>query len=314
MAEALTCSNESRTLNEPLAGTVKPTDIFFLIETNVTEYGGWGHEIIKTIGRDGEFKSYMDHLYTVPRAKVLLIRQPQADEMNFYIAVTNQAQPKLYHTMLSSYGDLLSLDMETVVPGRVPEIGGHAMTEVDELYTVCTNGKHDPCCSTLGIPVYNAMVQQAGVDKVWQVSHIGGHRLAATLIAFPQGIQYGHLDPFNAEEVVTNHRAGYLLTHKYRGRGAYGDAALDVPTHQAVEAAEYHIREQAKKYKIDDLSLHHVENTGEMAWSVTFADAEGKHYQVEVKTTMSEPRQSSCGEAPKPMPVHTVKAFRSIES
>jgi len=309
MAEVLTCASESRQANEPLAGTAKPSDVFFLIETNVTEYGGWGKEIVKTIGKEGDFAPYINHLKSVPRAKVLLIRQPQANEMNFYIAVTNQAQPKLYHTMLSSYDDLLTVDTATIAPDSVPQIGGQAMTEVDELYAVCTNGKHDACCSTYGIPVYNAMVQHAGAEKVWQVSHIGGHRMAATLIAFPQGIYYGHLDTFNAEEVVTNHRAGYLMTHKYRGRGAYNNQVMDVPTHQAVEAVEHHVREQAKKYKIDDLSLHSVQAQGDMSWCVTFVDNNDKQYQVEVKTTMSEPRQSSCGDDPKPMPVHTVTAI-----
>jgi len=306
MTETLTCSSASRSIVESLAGTVKPTDIFFLIETNATGYGGWGHEIVKTIANEGDFAPYVQHLYNVPRAKVLLIRQPQANEKNFYIAITNQAQPKLYHTMLSSYDDLLNVDIASVAPDSVPVIGGQPMTEIDELYAVCTNGKHDACCSTFGIPVYNAMVQHAGADKVWQVSHIGGHRFAATLIAFPHGIQYGYLDPMNAEEVVTNHRAGYILTHKYRGRGAYGNAGLDVAPHQVVEVAEHHIREQEKKYKIDDLMFHKIEKIADMTWRVTLVDADGKHYQAEVERSMVV-TQTSCGEEPKPMPVHTVK-------
>lgn len=307
MTEVLTCASESRALNEPLAGTVKPTDIYFLIETNVTEYGGWSNEITKKIAKTGNFAPYMQHLSSVSRSKVLLIRQPQANEMNFYIAITNQAQPKIYHAMLSSYDDLLNVEIDSVAPDAVPTISGQAMTEVDELYAVCTNGKHDPCCSTHGIPVYHAMVEHAGADKVWQVSHIGGHRMAATMLAFPQGIGYGHLDAFNAEEVVTNHRAGYLLTHKYRGRGAYGDAAMDTNTHLAVGAAEYHIRESAKKYKIDDLIFASADALGDMEWQVKFTDNHDIVHQVEVQTSMSEPRLSSCSDDKKPMPVHSVK-------
>ena len=201
-----------------------------------------------------------------------------------------------------------------IAPDTVPQIKGKSMTEVDELYTVCTNGKHDPCCSTYGIPVYNALVQQAGEDSVWQVTHIGGHRMTGTLIAFPQGVYYGHLDAFNAEEVANNHRAGYLLTHKYRGRSAYGTHMLDVQTHQAVGAVEHHIRESAKKYVISDLTLDSVESIGDMEWRVQFIDDKGTAYQAQVATTMSEPRQSSCNEAPKPMPVHTVTEYAPIES
>ena len=314
MQEILTCAAESRNIDEPLAGTVKPTDIFFLIESDVPEYGGWGHEIVKKIGKSGAFATYEQHLLSVPNSKILLIRQPQITEMNFYIVITNQDNPKIFHKMLSSYDELMNVDIDTVGVDSVPLIDGQQMAEVDELYAVCTNGKHDPCCSTYGIPVYNSMVKHAGLDKVWQASHIGGHRMAGTMIAFPQGIYYGHLDMFDAEQVVTNHRSGYLLTHKYRGRSSYDNHGLDVDTHRAVGAAEHFIRETAKIYAISDLMLRDVEPTGDMQWRVEFLDKRGKLYQVQVTTTLSEPRQSSCNEAPKPMPVHTVTEYAMVES
>lgn len=310
----VTCAAESRTLNEPLAGTVKPTGVFFLIETDVLEYGGWGNEIVKKIGKSGDFAPYIQHLLSVPESKVLLIRKPQANEMNFFVGITNQALPKMYHARLDSYDDLLKVDLTSVASDAVPQIKGSDMAEIDELYTVCTNGKHDPCCSTYGIPVYNALVQHAEESSVWQVTHIGGHRMTGTLIAFPQGIYYGHLDALNAEEIVTNHRAGYLLTHKYRGRSAYAHHALEVDAHRAVGAVDYHIRESAKQYAIDDLILEQAESMGDMQWRVQFIDKRGMSYEAQVTTTMSEPRQSSCNEAPKPMPVHTVTEYAPIES
>ena len=314
MEETLTCAAESRILNEPLAGTVKPTGIFFLIETDALEYGGWAHEIVKTISKKGDFAPYAQHLLSVPHSKILLIRKPRVNGMNVYIAITNQDVPKLYHTTLSTYADLLNVDLATVAPDTIPQINGRDMSEVKELYAVCTNGKHDACCSTFGMPVYNALLQHADEDNVWQVTHIGGHRMAGTMIAFPQGIYYGHLDAFNAEEVVTNHQAGYVLNHKYRGCSAYGAYNLDVKTHQAVGAAEQHIRESAKKYAIRDLKLQLIEATDELQWRVEFIDNKGVSYQAQVTTTMSEPRQSSCNEAPKPMPVHTVTEYSLIES
>jgi hypothetical protein len=314
MVDTVTCAAESRALNEPLAGTVKPTGTFFLIETDVLDYGGWGKEIVKTISKQGDFAPYIEHLLSIPDSKVLLIRKPRANRMNFYIGITNQAVPKMYHATLSSYDDLLNVDLTTVAPDTVPQIMERDMTEIDELYTVCTNGKHDICCSTYGIPVYNALVRHAGEDSVWQVTHIGGHRMTGTMIAFPQGIYYGHLDALNAEEIATNHRAGYLLTHKYRGRSAYGNHALDVDTHRAVGAVDYHIREVTKKYAMDDLMLEKVESLGGMQWRVQFLDKQGMSYESQVTTTLSEPRQSSCNELPKPMPIHTVTEYALIES
>ena len=243
---------------------------------------------------------------TVPRAKLLFIRRPATDGKNFYIAVTNQPQPKIYHTRLSDYDELLSLELASIAEDKTPQINGREMREVDELYTICTNGKHDPCCAAYGVPVYQALVDCAGSDKIWQTTHIGGHRMAATMIAFPQGIVYGHLDPANADEVVTNQRNGYLLTHKYRGRGAYVGHQLDVDAHQAACAAEAHIRESARFYAVDDLRLREVNPLADSCWRVSFVDRTGAMHHAEVSTSMSAPRQTSCGDVPKPMPQHQI--------
>jgi|GEM_PF-807743 len=314
MEQTLTCADASRDLNESLAGSVKPADVFFLVETNATEYGGWQQGIVKKAKAGGELEHYIKHLHAVPNAKILFIRRPQSNGKNFYVAVTHQAQPKLYHCELDDYADLLQLDLDSIAPDTTPQINGQALTEIKELYAVCTNGKHDPCCSTFGIPVYNAMLQHSDADTVWQVTHIGGHRLAATLIAFPQGIYYGHLDASNAEEIITNHTAGYMVTYKYRGRGAYGAHNFDEGTHKAISAGEHHIRETAKKYAIDDLTFTAVDAIGEMQWNVSFTDNNGTQHQVTVQTAMSEPRLSSCNEDPKPMPIHTVSAYEAVEA
>ena len=247
MQMTMTCAEESRALEETLAGTFKPADTFFLIESNLPEYGGWGGGIVKAASASGEFASYMRHLQAAPRAKILFIRRPLADEKNVYIAVTNQPEPKIYHAALSNYAELLELDIASLAEPGAPRIKGREMTEIDELYTVCTNGRHDPCCAAYGAPVYQQLTRHAGDDRVWQTTHIGGHRMAATLIAFPQGIVYGHVDPADVESIVTNHRAGYLLTHKFRGRGCYSGHELDEAAHLAAGAGRSgHSRKDAQ--------------------------------------------------------------------
>ena len=207
--------------------------------------------------------------------------------------------------MLSDTDDLLTLEIDSA-GGRAPRIAGRAMDEIDELYAICTNGRHDPCCAAHGVPVYQALVECAGADAVWQTSHIGGHRLAATLIAFPQGIAYGHLDPSDAEAIVTNHRAGYLLAHKFRGRGAYAGHALDADAHLAACAAEANLRESERLYAHDDLQLRAVVPLDQDRHLVRFETANGAIHELEVRTGMSAPRQTSCGDAPKPMPQHQI--------
>ena len=307
MQMTMTCAEESRAVNETLAGTFKPADTFFLIESNLPDYGGWSGSIVKAAGSSGEFAPYLRHLQAIPRAKILFIRRPQGDAKNFYIALTNQSEPQIYHAALDDYADLLELEIASLRHGGVPRINGRAMDEIDELYTVCTNGRHDPCCAAYGAPVYQALADQAGAERVWQTTHIGGHRMAATLIAFPHGIVYGHLDPTDVESLVMNHRAGFILTHKYRGRGCYAGHQLDEAAHLAAGAAEAVIREETRKYGVNDLQLTEVNALDDSQRRVTFSDGNGSRYAAEVGTRMSVPRQTSCGDEPKPMPQHDVR-------
>ncbi len=309
MDDTLTCAAESRAAEEMLAGTFKPADTFFLIESNLAGDGGWRHETVKSASKVGDFAIILRHLAGAPRAKTLFIRRPQSTGKNFFAALTNQAQPKLYHAQLDGYDDLLSLDIDSLNGVSAPQIKGRAMDEIDELYAICTNGRHDPCCAAYGTPVYQQLVAHAGEERVWQTTHLGGHRMAATMLAFPQGLAYGHLDPADAEAVVTNHRAGYLLTHKYRGRGAYAGHQLDGDAHQAVGAAEALIRELTRKYRIDELRLSAVDSLTDGGRRVCFVDAQGADYAAEVRTEMSAPRQTSCGEPSKPMPRHEVALY-----
>ena len=308
MAMAMTCAEESRAVGESLAGTFKPVDTFFLIESRLSEYGGWLGEIVKKAESSGELAPILRHLGRVSRSKTLFIRRPAEHGNNFYVAVTNQTQPKIYHTTLDDYEALLALDIDSLAAGRTPRVDGRDMDEIAELYTVCTNGRHDPCCAAYGLPVYQALVEATDADVVWQTSHIGGHRMAATMIAFPQGIVYGHLDPDDAEAVVNNHRAGYLLTHKFRGRGAYADHALDTDAHFAACAAEAHIRDSERLYTLDDLQLRAVTPLDACRRLVAFEASNGALHELEVRSEMSAPRQTSCGDAPKPMPQHQILA------
>lgn len=309
MQMTMTCALESRAAAETLAGTFKPADTFFLIESSLPDYGGWGGDAVKSAAASGTFAPFLAHLQSAPRAKALFIRKPQSRGKNFYIALANQAQPKLYHTALAEYDELLQLDISSLAADATPRVNGRELDEIGELYTVCTNGRHDPCCAAHGAPVYHELVAQAGDERVWQTTHIGGHRMAATLIAFPHGIVYGHVDPPDVEAIVSNQRAGYMLTHKYRGRGAYAGHALDAAEHQAAGAAEAVLRERSRNYRLDDLRLLDVCALGADRQRVTFLDADGGAHCAEVTTGVSAPRLTSCGDAPKPMPQHEVRVL-----
>jgi len=85
---------------------------------------------------------------------------------------------------------------------------------------VCTHTQVDLACGRFGMPLYKELKRDYANTqtlRVWQTSHFGGHRFAPTLIDFPSGRFWGHLEPQHLEALV--HQRGDLdaLQPCYRG-------------------------------------------------------------------------------------------------
>ena len=63
----------------------------------------------------------------------------------------------------------------------------------ESLILVCTHGNRDRCCGVLGGVIYSKAHKQSP-HRVWQASHLGGHRFAPTLLVLPQGMMYGRIE------------------------------------------------------------------------------------------------------------------------
>lgn len=99
---------------------------------------------------------------------------------------------------------------------------------------VCTHGTNDVCCGKYGYPLYDRLRarESGGMMRLWRTSHIGGHRFAATLMDFPEGRYWGHLDPDTAERAIFREGEAADVEKKCRGW-----AALDSPFEQLAERA-----------------------------------------------------------------------------
>ncbi|TFH85510.1 sucrase ferredoxin [Billgrantia azerbaijanica] len=65
------------------------------------------------------------------------------------------------------------------------------------LILCCTHGKKDKCCAKFGFRTYRAIAEaarhQSSPFEVWESTHLGGCRLAASAIVFPQLHKYGRI-------------------------------------------------------------------------------------------------------------------------
>ena len=105
------------------------------------------------------------------------------------------------------------VQVEGAVPG--PEVVG------TELF-VCTHGKRDACCGSLGTRLFEALDGRSELaGRVRRTSHTGGHRFAPTVLSFPDGYAWAHVDtPYvgrqlgaGAGELALAHCRGLSLIH-----------------------------------------------------------------------------------------------------
>lgn len=139
-----------------------------------------------------------------------------------------------------------------------------------DIYLVCTHGSRDPCCGLLGVPVYKRLAE-ISKRQVIQTSHLGGHRFAPVVAAFPEWRFYGHVGLDQLEELdrALSERLPYLKG--YRGFGRVK------PELQLFEAAVW----QERECKIE--SLRKLEQQGNRLTVEVQAGTECLIYRGEIE-------------------------------
>lgn len=221
-----TCTTASRDLDEPLAGTAATARTWLLIE----QPGPWGAKALTESHLDPVLGRALEAAAEGTGVRIALIRRPgrHADcgtltERHVYVAHTTPGNVWLHSAMTSNPEQVLNLDFaalgmgdphtfETVLQGR-PHTG-------DPLALVCTNGKRDRCCALLGRPLA-AELATSGVEGVWEVTHLGGHRFSPTLLVLPYGYAYGRAEAHAVKEALQGVQEGRVVTEGCRGRSAW---------------------------------------------------------------------------------------------
>ena len=288
-----TCSTASRHLDEPLAGTAATARTWLLLE----QPGPWGAKALTSSHLDPALGRALEAAAQDTGVRIALIRRPgrhadcgTPEERRVYAAHTTPGNVWLHSTMTRDPERLLDLDFAALGQGDPhtfdTALGGRTHTG-DPLAFVCTNGKRDRCCALLGRPLA-AELAASGVEGVWEVTHLGGHRFSPTVLVLPYGYAYGRAEAHAVKEILHGVRDGRVVTHGCRGGSAW---------ERPGQAAELAVREAAGEYAAGVLTVVRTDGAAPR-WEVTVAHADGRLWRVVIEQGASlPPRQESCGSA-----------------
>ena len=204
------------------------------------------------------------------KARLQFVRQPELDRTGVTLMIAfdgrlHRVSARDYDTLTAhTYDAMLAAPLETSVQ-----------------YLVCTNGQRDVCCARFGLPTYAALRDRVGA-RVWQTTHVGGHRFAPNVLALPQAALYGRVQPNDVDAFVDAIEAGRLAPQWLRGRTKHP------PEVQAAEIA---------------LLQRGIDASGPVGATPIDGGVEVRFGTKTVVVRRGEPRAvlASCGEARKPV-------------
>ena len=258
---------------ESLWGTAATVDVWICLEYRPA----WKARVLEDNALSAPVRNWLeDNLAALEKrglkGRPQFIRQPEVatDAVSLLLAANGQC----VEFRGQGYDFLLDLNLADVA--AAPASHGRPLDA--PVYLVCTNGQRDLCCARFGLPTYNALKERVG-RRVWQVTHLGGHRFAPNVLVLPEACLYGRVDGDSLDEFLDASERGRLDFHRLRGRTCYQ------PLAQAAEAA----------LGLNGVRLLHVDGDDAEA-TVTFADAAARHTVTVRRSESSEQVIKSCGD------------------
>lgn len=173
---------------------------------------------------------------------------------------------------LGTLEELTDIDLSTLTEGRLPDFGEAIEGPIE---FVCTHSTRDACCA-----IHGRRRVTTAPDDVWECSHLGGHRFAATSLFLPSGRVYGRLGPW--------HGPGEPDPRHLRG-SSYLPPAL--------QAAECVVRVHAALRPQQRLTVFESDARDD-GCTVRIVDETGATWTVECTWEMMN-TPASCGDDPK---------------
>lgn len=308
------CSVQSAAVAEPLAGTAPVARSWIVVE----HPGPWGRDALTdsalpAVARDALLEAKALGI------GVLLARHPDrlgstatADGRRVWVARAATGGQRLRHAVLPDLDSLARWDLAALAAGTLPPMGS---AQAEPLLLVCTHSKRDVCCAVHGRALVAALHAAATPEqrtRIWECSHVGGHRFAPVTVSLPSGAVHGRLPVDAPDTVLARLSHGQVWPEHLRGRSCLP------PALQAVDAA---VRGHEEVTGADDLDILLVRDERtlpvEPGWSapdkallVEARHADGRAWRADVhRVAVTGLRAESCGAEPGPVAAWTVSGL-----
>ena len=208
---------------ESLWGTADPVDVWICLEYK----SAWKAKAMADNALTGATRDWLSSTLAALEAIGLkgrpqFVRQPESERAETRLLVSRGAIAVEFSG--SGYDFLAGLQLAALLEepatmaASVEAAGGTIMDQPH--YLVCTNGQRDLCCARFGLPTYTALRERLG-DRVWQVTHLGGHRFAPNVLVLPDACLYGRVAVDGVDEFLSWTEAGEVDFSRLRGRTCY---------------------------------------------------------------------------------------------
>ncbi|MFV0257958.1 MAG: sucrase ferredoxin [Acidimicrobiales bacterium] len=239
------CSDAARDRHEPLFATGSIVSAWLLVEVT----GAWGHTAAHDSALGAHVPAGWLDSMKARRIRVVCIRShARRGEAGVTLFTCSSRRPggpihRLWRRTVPSLAEVAAAADE-LTAGEEPS---PPWTPLDQpIFLVCTNGRHDQCCANRGRPLVRVLRDSAWADRVWESSHVGGDRFAPNLVALPDSVYFGRVEPDDGAAVLAAFDGGRLTLDRFRGRTAFS---------LAEQAVEHFVRAHTGDEAVDSVRM-----------------------------------------------------------
>ncbi len=159
----------------------------------------------------------------------------------------------------------------------------HGPTTTTNPIFLCSNGKRDACCAEFGRALLREFPNE---DRLWECSHLGGHRFAPTALVLRTGEVLGRLSPTSLTAALAGAAPGADVLRGRVGRS---------PQRQVAEIIA-HTQAGVPLREVSSIQR----GTDEVELTLRLADGRAATSRLRLQRQEGSPRSVSCGRELEP--------------